>query len=201
KEAIVKKFLYNDKLFEKLPQIKEDSELKNYIIKTLGEKNGIYVYTYSNNDLIFWGSEQIVPRSDAGITEGSSIITWNNGWYESYKRSSVGFSVICLIPIKANYPITNRFLNNDFSNDLIKTPNLEVASYNDISVFNLRNSDGEYLFSLKLRDSNFNTFYSVLEIVMWLLASLTAIVLINMLCLSLAKKGWVKVSILIFAIC
>ena len=116
KEAIVKKFLYNDKLFEKLPQIKEDSELKNYIIKTLGEKNGIYVYTYSNNDLIFWGSEQIVPRSDAGITEGSSIITWNNGWYESYKRSSVGFSVICLIPIKANYPITNRFLNNDFSN-------------------------------------------------------------------------------------
>src|SRR5690606_2278470 len=123
------------------------------------------------------------------------------GWYESYKRSSGGFSTICLIPIKSNYPITNRFLNNDFSDDLIKTPNLEIASYNDVSVFNLRNSDGEYLFSLKLRDSNFNTLYSVLEIVMCLLAYLTAIVLIIMLCLSLAKKGWVKVSILIFAIC
>jgi len=201
KEDIVKKFLFNEKLFEKLPNIKENPTLKNYIIETLGQKNGIYVYTYSNNDLIFWGSEQIVPRSDAGITEGSSIITWNNGWYESYKRSSAGFSVICLIPIKANYPITNRFLNNNFSDDLIKTPNLEVASYNDVSVFNLRNIDGEYLLSLKLRDSRFNTFYSVLEVIMWLLASFTVIILINMLCLSLAKKGWVKVSILILALC
>lgn len=200
KEAIVKKFIYNDNLFEKIPDIEENPSLKTYIIESLGEKNGIYVYTYSNNDLIFWGSEQIVPRSDAGIAEGSSIITWNNGWYESYKRSSGGFSVICLIPIKANYPITNRLLKNDFSDDLIKTSNLEIASYNDVSVFNVRNSEGEYLLSLKLRDSKFNTLFSVIEVVMWLLAAFTTIILINMLCLSLAKKGWVKVSVLIFAL-
>ena len=200
KEAIVKDFLNNDKLFAKLSQINENQALKRYIIEYFGEENNIYVYTYSNNDLIFWGSEQIVPRSDAGISEGSSVITWNNGWYESYKKSNAGFSVVCLIPIKSNYPLTNRFLNNNFSKDLIKTPNLEVANYDDTSVFNLRNSDNDYLLSLKLRDSKFNTFYSILELVMWLMAALTATILANMLCFMLAKKGWVKLSILIFAL-
>jgi two-component system nitrogen regulation sensor histidine kinase NtrY len=200
KEAIVKEFLDDESLFERVRNIDEDPELKKYIIETFGQEKGIYIYTYSNNDLVFWGSEQIVPRSDAGISEGSSVIKWNNGWYESYKKSAGGFSVVCLIPIKANYPITNRYLNNDFSQDLINSPNLEVANYDDVSVYNLRNSDGAYLLSLKLSTSNFKTFYSTLELLMWLLAGLTFTIFINNICYYIAKKGWVKLSILAFAL-
>lgn len=199
KEAIVKEFLNDTTLFERLRNIDEDSEFKKYIIESFGQEQEIYIYAYSNNDLVFWGSEQIVPRSDAGISEGSSIITWNNGWYESYKKSSAGFSVVCLIPIKANYPITNRFLNNNFSQDLINSPNLEVANYNDVSVYNLRNSDGAYLLSLKLRTSNVKTFYSTIELIMWFFAGLTFTIFINSVCLWIAKKGWVKLSIWAFA--
>lgn len=200
KETIVREFLNEGTNFEDLANISENESLKAYVINDLANDKGIYLYTYANSDLVFWGSEQIVPRSDAGISEGSSIITWKNGWYQAYKKSSSGFSVVCLIPIKSNYTIVNRFLKNEFSKDLIKTPNLEVADYNDKSVFNLRNIDGDYLLSLKLRDTKFNTFYSVLELVMWILAGLTAIILVNVLCFSLAKKGWVKLSILLFAI-
>lgn len=200
KEALVREFLNAGTNFEDLANISENGDLKTYVINDLANENGIYVYTYANSDLIFWGSEQIVPRSDAGIVEGSSIITWKNGWYQAYKKSSSGFSVVCLIPIKSNYTIVNRFLKNDFSKDLIETPNLEVANYNDRSVFNLRNIDGEYLLSLKLRDTKFNTFYSVLELVMWIFAGLTATILVNVLCFSLAKRGWVKLSILFFAV-
>lgn len=200
KEAIVKEFLNDTALFEKVRNIDQDPELKKHIIESFGQEKDIYIYAYSNNDLVFWGSEQIVPRSDAGISEGSSIITWNNGWYESYKKSSGGFSIVCLIPIKANYPITNRFLNNNFSQDLINAPNLEVANYDDVSVYNLRNSDGEYLLSLKLRTSNFKTFYSTIELIMWLLAGLTFTIFVNNLCLWVAKKGWVKLSVLVFAL-
>ncbi len=200
KEAIVKEFLNDEVLFERVRNIDDDPEFKKYIIESFGEEKDIYIYAYSNNDLVFWGSEQIVPRSDAGISEGSSIITWDNGWYESYKKSSGGFSVVCLIPIRSNYPITNRFLNNDFSQDLINSPNLEVANYNDVSVYNLRNSDGTYLLSLKLRTNNFKTFYSTIELIMWLLAGLTFTIFINNLCLWIAKKGWVKLSVLTFAL-
>src|SRR5690606_7618919 len=68
------------------------------------------------------------------------------------------------------------------------------------SVYNLRNSDGTYLLSLKLRTNNFKTFYSTIELIMWLLAGLTFTIFINNLCLWIAKKGWVKLSVLTFAL-
>lgn len=199
KERVVKDLLGDSLFFERLRAIEHDIDLKRAILTDLGQKEGIYLYTYSNNELEFWGSEQVVPRSDAGIQEGSSVFSWNNGWYEAYKKSSGGFSVVCLVPIKSNYPLTNRFLSNEFSDDLIKSPNLEIADYNDKAVYNLRNSDGEYLLSLKLRSTNFNTFYSKMGLLMWILAGLTLTILVNIGCLRLSKKGWVKVSVLLFA--
>jgi two-component system nitrogen regulation sensor histidine kinase NtrY len=199
KEGVVKDLLGDSLFFERLRSIGHDTDLKREIVSSLGEEEGIYLYTYSNNELEFWGSEQLVPRSDAGIPEGSSVFSWNNGWYESYKKSSGGFSVVCLIPIKANYPLTNRFLSNEFSDDLIQSANLEIADYDDKAVFNLRNSDGEYLLSLKLRSTNFNTFYSKVGLLMWILAGLTLTILVNIGCLWLSRKGWVKVSVLLFA--
>src|SRR5690606_26870688 len=125
---------------------------------------------------------------------------WNNGWFEARKKSSGGFSVVCLIPIKANYSLSNRYLVNEFSPDLINTPNLDVASYDDRFVYNLRNSDGDYLLSLKLRSSTFNTFYSQLELIMWLLCAFTATVLVTSICTWIAKKEWVKTSILLLTV-
>src|SRR5690554_6925303 len=200
KERVVKDLLGDSSYFERLRAVEHDIDLKRELLSDLGQEQGIYLYTYSNNELVFWSSEQVVPRSDAGIQEGSSVFSWNNGWYEAYKKSSGGFSVVCLIPIKSNYPITNRFLKNDFSQDLINSPNLEVANYNDTSVYNLRNSDGTYLLSLKLRTNNFKTFFSTIELIMWLLAGLTFTIFVNSLCLWIAKKGWVKLSILAFAL-
>src|SRR5690606_10440732 len=199
KERLVKELLDDSLFFKRLRTIEHDIGLKREILSDLGEEEGIYLYTYSNNELEFWGSEQVVPRSDVGIQEGSSIFSWNNGWYGAYKKSSGGFSVVCLIPIKANYPLSNRFLNNEFSDDLIRSSNLEIADYNDKAVYNLRNVDGEYLLSLKLRSTNFNTFYSKMGLLMWILAGLTLTILVNIGCLRLSKKGWVKVSVLLFA--
>lgn len=199
KERVVKDLLGDSSYFKRLRAVEHDIDLKRELLSDLGQEQGIYLYTYSNNELVFWSSEQVVPRSDAGIDEGSSVFSWNNGWYEAYKKSSGGFSVVCLIPIKSNYPLTNRFLSNDFSDDLIKSANLEIADYNDKAVFNLRNSDGEYLLSLKLRSTNFNTFYSKMGLLMWILAGLTLTILVNIGCLWLSKKGWVKVSVLLFA--
>ncbi len=200
KEAVVASLFNDSELFSRLRSIEHDYSLQDYVINDLGNKSNIYLYTYSNNDLVFWGSEQIVPRSDAGIREGSSVISWKNGWFEAQKKSSGGFSVVCLIPIKANYSLSNRYLVNEFSSDLINTPNLDVASYDDRFVYNLRNSDGEYLLSLKLRSSVFNTFYSRLELIMWLLFAFTATLLVTSICTWIAKKGWVKSSILLLAI-
>lgn len=200
KESVVESLFDDPTFLDQLRSIEDDYRLKDFVINDLGGKQNIYLYTYANNDLVFWGSEQIVPRSDAGIREGSSVISWNNGWYEARKKSSGGFSVLCLIPIKANYALSNRYLVNEFSADLITSPNLDVASYSDRFVYNLRNSDGQYLLSLKLKSSTFNTFYSRLELIMWLLFVFTATVLMTSICTWIAKKGFVKLSIVLLAI-
>lgn len=200
KESVVEALFDDPTFLDQLRSIEDDYRLKDFVINDLGGKQNIYLYTYANNDLVFWGSEQIVPRSDAGIREGSSVISWNNGWYEARKKSSGGFSVLCLIPIKANYALSNRYLVNEFSADLITSPNLDVASYSDRFVYNLRNSDGQYLLSLKLKSSTFNTFYSRLELIMWLLFVFTATVLMTSICTWIAKKGFVKLSIVLLAI-
>ena len=200
KEQAVKKFINDSTIFKRLKSIVDDEALTETIIEEYGNKQHIYVYTYANNELSFWGSNHIVPKSDAGLPEGSSIIAWDNGWYEAYKRSDAGFSVVCLLPIKSNFPLKNIYLKDQFSGDLINSEALEVASYDDANVYNLRNLEGKYLLSLKLSNTATTGYYSSLEFCMWLFALVTLMTLITSLCHNLARRGYVKRSILLLGI-
>lgn len=197
KEQIVKEFISDSTIFNRLRTINDDEDFAKAVIEKYGNRQHIYVYTYANNELSFWGSNHIVPKTDAGLQDGSSIIAWDNGWYEAYKRSDGGFSVVCLLPIKSNFPVKNLYLKNQFSGDLIKSSVLEVASYDDKDVYNLRNIDGKYLLSLKLNQARVTGFFSTVELSMWLLAFLTLTALVTNFCHSLAGRGYVKWSILL----
>lgn len=197
KEAEVKAFLADSALFNSLKDINQNEELAQKLIVDYAEKRQIYVYTYSNNELSFWGSNTIVPKTDAGLNLGSSIITWDNGWYEAFKKSEGGFSVVCLIPIKSGFPLNNSYLENKFSTELINSNNLEIATFKDSHVYNLRNDEGKYLLSLKL-SPQFRDYFSTLEFVLWILASLSAIVFMNIICQWIANRGRIKLSILVF---
>jgi hypothetical protein len=172
KEAEVEVFLADSILFNSLKDINQNEELSQKLIVEYGEKKNIYIYTYSNNELNFWGSNIIVPKTDAGISLGSSIIAWDNGWYEAFKKSDGGFSVVCLIPIKNSFPLKNNFLEDKFSSDLIITNNLEIAAFKDSDVYNLRNTEGKYLLSLKL-SPQFQNYFSKLEFILWILAAIS----------------------------
>lgn len=198
KEAEIASFLSDSAFFKSLKDINQNEELAQKLILDFGEKKQLYIYTYSNNELSFWGSNAIVPKTDAGISEGSSLITWDNGWYEAFKKSSDGFSVLCLIPIKDNFPLKNHYLENKFSKDLISTNNLEIATFKDSEVYNLRNNEGKYLLSLKLSPT-FHKYFSTIEFFLWILTAITGTILMTILCQWVANKGWVKVSILLLA--
>lgn len=198
KEQFVKSFLDDSANFNGLKEITNNEKLTEKIVGYLGEKKQVYLYTYSNSELVFWGSDKIVPQSDAGLSDGSSLITADNGWYEAIKKTRGGFSVVCLIPIKAKYPLKNDYLKDTFSPDLIRSQNLEVASYDDHPVYNIRNVDGKYLLSVKLKPQTADTLFSKLELAMWLAAIFFAAILMNSVCVWIADKGFVKTSIIIF---
>ncbi|MGK9117264.1 ATP-binding protein [Olivibacter jilunii] len=198
KELFIKAFLKDSASFNALKDIQNNEKLTAHVVQYFGEKKKVLVYTYSNSELTFWGSDKIVPQSDAGLPEGSSLIVADNGWYEAIKRSKGGFSVVCLIPIKSKYALKNDYLNEDFSPDLIRSQNLTIANYDDNPVYNIRSSDGKYLFSVKLKQQTYNTLFSKLELAMWLAAMFFATVLMNSVCAWMAGKGKVKLSALAF---
>ena len=198
KEAEVKTLLADSAFFNSLKTINQNENFARELILHYGQKKQIYIYTYSNNELSFWGSNTIVPKTDAGISEGSSMITWDNGWYEAFKKSENGFSTLFLIPIKGNFPLKNLYLENKFSKDLISSNNLEIATFKDSDVYNLRNSEGKYLLSLKI-SVKFRNYSSTIEFILWVLAAISGTILMTVVCQWMASRGWVKLSILVFA--
>lgn len=195
KEAEVQSLLTDSAFFNALKNVNNRDSFAKKIIEEYGEKKQIYIYTYSNNELDFWGSSAIVPKTDVGISAGSSLITWDNGWYEAFKKTEDGFSVLFLIPIKRNFPLSNRYLKNIFSKDLIKNSNLDIASFKDKEVYNLRNSEGKYLLSLKI-SPQFRSYFSTFVFILWMLAFVSCTIFITVICQWIAEKGWIKLSIL-----
>lgn len=200
KERFIKNFLDNKRNFEVLKTVHQNPALASSLIKNFRDRRSIYLHTYYNRQLTFWGANRIAPETDAGLKEGSNRLKTQNGWYEAIKKSSGNFSVVCIIPIKSEYPFQNQYLKNTFAPDLINENNLEIAGLNDKSVYNIKNNEGHFLISVKLKPAVTNTFYSKLELWTWVLALLFGTIFINYLCISLARKGNVKLASAIFFI-
>ncbi len=198
KEVFIKKYLDNKQNFNRLRTAHNDPALASALIDYFRDEHQIYIHTYYNSQLVFWGSNKIAPETDAGLKEGFNRLQASNGWYEAFKKTSGNFSVVCIIPIKSNFPFQNKYLKNEFSSDLTRENNLEIAALDDKDVYNIGNSEGAYLLSVKLKSAVINTFYSNLELTMWLLCILFAIIFTNYVCVSIANKGHIKRAVLLF---
>lgn len=201
KEHIVFDFLNDNNRFNALKAIETDVNQAEEIIDYFVDQHDIYPFIYINSELVIWGTDKFVPKTDAGITDGVDIIKTGNGWYESIKRSTGNFSVLFLIPIKSDFQKNNEYLQDRFSKNLIETNNLEIADYSDHLIYNIRSMTGEYLFSVKLSEGRHDTFFSKLELAMWMLAGLSVVLLLNIMCSWLARRGWVWSSVALFACC
>lgn len=202
KEQIVFNFLNDSSRFNTLRAMEADVGKAEEILDYFVGKHDIYPFIYVNSELVIWGTDKVVPKTDAGITDGVDIINQTgNGWYEVIKKSTGNFSVLFLIPIKSDFQKNNEYLRDRFSKSLIETNNLEIADYDDHLIYNIRSITGEYLFSVKLSEGRHDTFFSKLELAMWMLAGLSVVLLINIMCIWLSRRGWVWLSVVLFACC
>ncbi|HXI01325.1 MAG TPA: ATP-binding protein [Sphingobacteriaceae bacterium] len=197
KERFINQFLNSPVNFQALKTVDKNEEWGRTFIPEFEEGRKIFLQTFLNHKVSFWNSIEVYYPDDKPIREGSSFIAYNNGWYQAIKKSRGNFSVICYIPVKANYPYTNNYLNNIFSKDLIKDNNLDIASINDKNVYNIRNTDGQYLFSVKLKSGLGNSLTSHIEFWMWFLSIFLLFILINHTCIWIAEKGYIKSAIIL----
>lgn len=199
KESVIRAFIADEQWMEKLRLTSiSDRRYASEIISYLTEKHHIMVYTYDGDQLRFWSSEKLMPDNFRGPAQPMLTLKLDNGWYHAIQYKENNFSAVFYIPIKSEYKRTNEFLQNRFSTDLIKTDNLEIADYNDREVYNIRNQTGQFLFSVKLNDIFYDSFYSDLELLMWLLGGVFSLILLHLFCTILAKNGRPWLALLIF---
>ncbi|MGB4776343.1 MAG: HAMP domain-containing sensor histidine kinase [Daejeonella sp.] len=195
KEQFVKNFLDDPAVFTSLKNIENNEDLAQKTILKSKAKEFFYFCTYKSGKLKFWSSIRVLLETDDLLKEGSTFFLWKNGWYEAIKKTDGNFSVICFIPIKANYPYQNQYLRNSFSPDISTVNDIEIAKLNDNQVFNVRNISGKYIFSLKLK-LFVNDYHSPFELMMWVLSLVCGLIFLNYLCVWIVQKGLIKISIL-----
>ena len=200
KENFISRFLTNPVLFDSLKTLHENTVWAQSLIPQLQKERQIYLHTYQNGKILFWIGNNVLFDTDASFKEGSTFLTWKNGWYEVIKKSEGGFSVLAFIPIKANYPYTNQYLESNFSRDLIGSNNLDIATINDKPAYSIRNSDGKYLFSVKLRPEALSHFYPAFELWMLVLALICTLFLVNQICIWIASRGHILISVIFLAL-
>lgn len=202
KETLIKGFIHDQTWMDKLKSINSsDRQYADEVIDYLTTKHHILVNTYQANRVQFWSSVQTIPdatliRSDLG----AGLLRLDNGWYFSIRHQEDDFTADFLIPVKSNYSKTNVFLENKFSTDLIKSNNLDIAEYADRSVYSIRDTDGQYLFSVKMNSHLSDTYYSDLELIMWILGGIFTLALLHIFCTILAKRGLPWMSVVIFGL-
>lgn len=202
KEELIKQYINNPAIQNSLQNIHKNEKWAQYIISEFSLKRNIYIQTFDKGERKFWSGIKIVLETDSLLKEGATFISWQNGYYEAIKKTWGDFSAVFYIPVKALYPYQNEYLKNNFAPGLISSNNLDIASLNDKQVFNIRNIDGKYLFSVKLKSSVSNTFYISLELWMWVLSVIFGLIFLTHSCIWLANKGYVKsgIVLLLFSI-
>lgn len=162
----------------------------------------IFFYIYKNHEPVFWNTNIYVPRTDSGI-QSDAVYIQEEGRSFIVKRKVLtrNTTVLALIPVKTHFAINNEYLPNSFSSKLIKTNNLTIADYTDSeSIRNIYSQDGSYLFSVRLNQGKHNNVFMDIQFLCWIFASICFIILVNNICLMLAKQGHPWASVVFFAL-
>ncbi len=210
------KILHNkeQQLENEMLELAKRAETQNYstlfskkpdYYNTLLEKKGLAILIYENDTLKFWSDNSIaVENWVKEVCLDTKMAKLRNGWFEvmhPHTNSTTTKTVVGLILIKNEYPYQNKYLINEFQKDFavpaetkLITDNLPTDTNNDI-----KNSNGNYLFSLKFDTSVISiSTLTYISAILNLAAFLFFILFLKISCLSFEKRIGKNLSIIIF---
>ena len=79
KEKFIKSYL-NGPGFDSLKVIHKRPSWASNLLSEFRDNRLIYLHTYYNHQLVFWGSVRMAPVTDAGLKEGSNLVITDNGY-------------------------------------------------------------------------------------------------------------------------
>jgi two-component system nitrogen regulation sensor histidine kinase NtrY len=202
KEEYINKAISTKAGLNKFKYLAGNYDLALKYIKDFTTDRNIRILTFKGNRLTYWSDISYIPQKPSSIKEGYSFSKFVNGnaYYEAIKKSDGDFSVIFLIPVKANYSIQNQYLQNTFSKDLLKDDNIDIADITDKYTYNIHSIDNTYLFAVKVKSNEVNYQFFYFELVIWMLTLFVFCILLQNICIYIANKGHLLLSFLTLTI-
>ncbi|HVV56226.1 MAG TPA: ATP-binding protein, partial [Mucilaginibacter sp.] len=183
--------------FEKLKTLSGDEQEALRTIQKFTTEQNIWLITTRNGHLEFWSGIKIIPDRLRHIHEGYSFIHEDNGYYDVVKKTEGNFSALFFIPVKADYPFENKYLQNTFAKNLLNDNNIQIADFADKNIYEINSINNTYLFSVKADPDQVSHKFFYFEAVVWTLCILVLCLLIHSICNHFSRKGYPYLSFLL----
>ncbi len=199
-EAHLNEYLNDAPKFNSLKTLENKPKFALKFISEFSKTNNIWLITLKKGHVAFWSGAKVIPANIDKIKAGYSFTKEDNGYYEIVRKDVGDFSAIFFVLVKREYSFTNQYLINFFSQNLLKDNNLEIADFTDKNIYPIHNANGQYLFSVKLKQGELNHSFFYSEVTLWLLTLLAMCVLMHNVCNYIAAKWNTGLSLFLLAI-
>jgi two-component system, NtrC family, nitrogen regulation sensor histidine kinase NtrY len=152
--------------------------LNQNIQPELWQKEGISVFLYRNDTLIFWSNNN-VPAQNIYTRElfVHSFLHYGNGWFRVVRAEKAELDAVGLILIKNDFPYQNKYLVNDFQKEF----RLESEDRLDTipGKLNIHSEDGQFLFSVsEVKSQSMSYKACLLVFVLWTVFIISLVILL-----------------------
>jgi signal transduction histidine kinase len=175
-----------------LSEIKSKESLsRDYIagLKEISESKGLSFASYKDGKLELWSESTFeLPENSSELDLDKPFRFIQNRWVLSgYTNDSAGLNIY-FIDIYDDYSIENNLIKSGFRDSFGLNPGTEftIEPERGYPVYSL---DGEYVFSIAFdKNANFNTWFVVIPIILWILFFIVSVSLINTLTESITRN-------------
>ena len=189
KEHIVDEFLSDKKKIKQAENLHLNAN-EGLEFLEFYRNNGINLQTFQKNQLKYWSTLKVTDINPAFIKEGKSVLQLSNGYYEVIKKTDGDFTLLFLIAIQSQYAVPeNRYFKNDIDALLSDSKIITLASYYDKDAYAIRSNDNVFLFSLKIKASYADDYYSDTQLWLFVAGIICICMFVNSLCSLIARKG------------
>ncbi len=205
--------LKEKRLNEEMSSLAKQASTKNYnqlfieqpaYYNDLMEREGLALLIYENDTLKFWSDNSIaVENWVKEVCLDTKMAKLHNGWFEvmrPHTNATTTKTIVGLILLKNVYPYQNKYLINEFQKDFDISADTKLIIDHPESTTKIKNSDGEYLFSLVFNPSSYTTSTSYVSVLLNILACILILIFFRRVFASTEKRIGKHISVLLFVV-
>ncbi len=158
-------------------------------------KNRITILEYIDDKLICWSDNDFdVPRTYNDSLASKRIVFLQNGWFITRTIHAGNEKIVGLLRVHTDYQLKNDLIKSGFDREFRIPDGVGFSTAKNASGYHVRNSNGDFLFSLIFPEKRQSTSFIGVPFILWTAAFLIAVILLFELAKYLTGRGDKKLA-------